>query len=57
MTNYNEDNAGLWGLSDEEITESYTPAAVEEEEGEVIEAVLDHRRREGYGKYTLCNWK
>ncbi|CAO3622921.1 unnamed protein product [Mucor fragilis] len=48
VTNYNEDNAGLWGLSDEEITESYTPAAVEEEEGEVIEAVLDHRRREGY---------
>lgn len=54
VTNYNEDNAELWGISDEEITESYTPAAVEEEEGEVIEAVLDHRRREGYGKYTLC---
>ncbi|CEP14510.1 hypothetical protein [Parasitella parasitica] len=48
VTNYNEDNTELWGLSDEELTESYTPVAAEEEEGEVIEAVLDHRRREGY---------
>lgn len=51
VTNYNEDNSELWGISDEEMTESYTPAAAEEEEGEVIEAVLDHRRRDGYGKY------
>ncbi|KAI8987855.1 SNF2 family N-terminal domain-containing protein [Mycotypha africana] len=49
VTNYNEDS--LWGLSDEdeeELTQAYTPAATEEEEGEVIEAVLDHRRKDGY---------
>ena len=49
VTNYNEDNADLWGLSEEDIVETYTPAVVEEDEGDVIEQVLDHRRKEGDG--------
>lgn len=55
VTNYNEDNAELWGLSDEDAAmgEVYTPAPAEEDEGEVIEAVLDHRRREGYGRFLF----
>ncbi|KAI8375142.1 SNF2 family N-terminal domain-containing protein [Blakeslea trispora] len=47
VTNYNEDNAELWGLSEEDVVETYTPAVVEEDEGDVIEQVLDHRRKEG----------
>ncbi|RCI06913.1 hypothetical protein CU098_013935, partial [Rhizopus stolonifer] len=47
VTNYNEDNAELWGLSEEEIVETYTPVPAEEDEGDVIEQVLDHRRKEG----------
>jgi chromodomain-helicase-DNA-binding protein 1 len=53
VTNYNEDNA--WGISDEEAIDPYNPAPgdggrssappVEEDEGEVIESVLDHRRK------------
>jgi hypothetical protein len=57
VTNYNEDNAELWGLSDDDTAagESYTPAPAEEDEGEVIEAVLDHRKCEGHGKLVyLC---
>ncbi|KAI7847045.1 SNF2 family N-terminal domain-containing protein [Circinella umbellata] len=51
VTNYNEDNAELWGLSDDEEDtfgdNSYTPQP-EEEEGDVIESIHDHRRREEY---------
>ncbi|KAG0185249.1 hypothetical protein DFQ28_009648 [Apophysomyces sp. BC1034] len=45
VTNYNEDNAELWGLSDDDGPEatSYTPQK-EEETGDVIESVHDHRR-------------
>lgn len=54
MTNYNEDNAELWGLSDDEeyqaVSASYTPKQ-EEEEGDVIESVHDHRRRKEFGKH------
>ena len=52
VTNYNEDNAELWGLSEDEDdtfgNNSYTPQP-EEEEGDVIESIHDHRRREEYG--------
>ncbi|KAF7730273.1 hypothetical protein EC973_002516 [Apophysomyces ossiformis] len=45
VTNYNEDNAQLWGLSDDDDPESlsYTPQK-EEDTGDVIESVHDHRR-------------
>ena len=52
VTNYNEDNAELWGLSENEDDtfgdNSYTPQP-EEEEGDVIESIHDHRRREEFG--------
>ncbi|KAI9246709.1 SNF2 family N-terminal domain-containing protein [Phascolomyces articulosus] len=51
VTNYNEDNAELWGLSEEDdayaASNSYTPQP-EEEEGDVIESIHDHRRREEF---------
>ncbi|KAI9493291.1 SNF2 family N-terminal domain-containing protein [Zychaea mexicana] len=51
VTNYNEDKADLWGLSEEDdafaANSSYTPQP-EEEEGDVIESVHDHRRREQF---------
>ena len=38
----------MWGLSDEETVNAYTPIEpTEHEEGEVIESVLDHRRKQG----------
>ncbi|KAI8993671.1 SNF2 family N-terminal domain-containing protein [Pilobolus umbonatus] len=46
ITNYNEDNSNVYGLSDEEPQDTqYPPTQVEE--GEVIESVLDHRRKSG----------
>lgn len=40
----------MWGISDEEVVNPYTPVAAatpnEHEEGEVIESVLDHRRKQ-----------
>ncbi|KAI9320048.1 SNF2 family N-terminal domain-containing protein [Dichotomocladium elegans] len=52
VTNYNEDKAELWGLSEDEDypsgPKSYTPRPEEEEEGDVIESVHDHRRREEF---------
>lgn len=52
VTNYNEDNSEMWGLSDDDILNTNTPASaataapVQNDEGEVIESVLDHRRKE-----------
>ncbi|CAO3634620.1 unnamed protein product [Mucor hiemalis] len=47
VTNYNEDNGEMWGLSDEEVLNLNTPAIpVQNDEGEVIESVLDHRRKD-----------
>ncbi|KAI9246306.1 SNF2 family N-terminal domain-containing protein [Helicostylum pulchrum] len=44
-TNYNEDAAEMWGVSDDETNDPYTNAPPEEDE-EVIESVLDHRKKE-----------
>lgn len=48
----------MWGLSDDDILNTNTPASaataapVQNDEGEVIESVLDHRRKEtGSGKW------
>ncbi|CDS12854.1 hypothetical protein LRAMOSA05038 [Lichtheimia ramosa] len=50
VTNYNEDNAEIWGLEEEEdySMPAYTPQYEEEEEGDVIESIHDHRRCEGF---------
>ncbi|RUS15317.1 SNF2 family N-terminal domain-containing protein [Endogone sp. FLAS-F59071] len=49
VKNYNEDDNNLWGLGseDEEMKDNLTPAPADTEEGDVIEAVHDHRRKEG----------
>lgn len=61
VTNYNEDNAEIWGLEEEEdySMPAYTPQYEEEEEGDVIESIHDHRRCEGFGKHqiTLINFE
>lgn len=36
----------MWGVSDDESNDPYAAAPVEEDDGEVIESVLDHRRKE-----------
>ncbi|KAI8096334.1 SNF2 family N-terminal domain-containing protein [Halteromyces radiatus] len=59
VANYNENSSDLWGLSDDQDDHnnnvytnggggftSYTQ--IEEDEGDVIESVHDHRRREGH---------
>lgn len=43
----------MWGLDDDEddfSVPTYTPQLEEEEEGDVIESIHDHRRCEGFGK-------
>ena len=40
----------VYGLSEEEEEDSTLNTPTQEEEGEAIESVLDHRRKSGYGK-------
>lgn len=62
ITNYNEDNAELWGLSEDDDDQAtpYTAQAIEEE-GDVIESVHDHRRKEEFGMHYIIrsqvSWK
>ncbi|KAI7891653.1 SNF2 family N-terminal domain-containing protein [Mucor mucedo] len=46
VTNYNEDNGEMWGVSDDETKDPYAAPPPEEDDGEVIESVLDHRRKD-----------
>jgi hypothetical protein len=50
-TVYNEDEYDIYGLEpeDEETVKPIDQLLVEEDEGDVIEAVLDHRRCHGAG--------
>lgn len=46
----------MWGVSDDETNDPYTTAQLEEDDGEVIESVLDHRRKvtsPGMYSYTI----
>lgn len=54
VTNYNEDNAQLWGLSEDEELTPYTPTPTEDE-GDVIESVHDHRRQPELGNLLYNN--
>ncbi|KAI9033553.1 SNF2 family N-terminal domain-containing protein [Phycomyces nitens] len=46
VTSYNEDKADAWGLSEpESVNNMGQPEEEEEEEGDVIESVHDHRRK------------
>jgi hypothetical protein len=48
---YNEEEYDMYGLEsdDEDMLTPISQPVVEEDEGDVIEAVLDHRRRHGTG--------
>lgn len=55
---YNEEEYDMHGLASED-EDMLTPASqpiVEEDEGDVIEAVLDHRRRHGTGICPLYTY-
>lgn len=36
----------MWGVSDDETNDPYAAPPPEEDDGEVIESVLDHRRKD-----------
>ena len=47
----------MWGLDEEDYSmPTYTPQYEEEEEGDVIESIHDHRRREGFGKRHIIDF-
>lgn len=55
QTQYNEDDYDMYGLEpedDEAATPNSQPAA-EEDEGDVVEMILDHRRLHGTGKIYI----
>lgn len=56
-TVYNEEEYDIYGLEpeDEEVVKSIDGPVVEEDEGDVIEAILDHRRCHGAGMIHFRN--